>query len=135
MYKIQNMGLFNKLFSNSVEQKDKKPLPWIDLNTLNQLQTIKDRSIAKTQIIFKYSTRCGISRMVMNQFVEDFNFEDHQVDLHYLDLIRYREISNAVANTFNVVHESPQILIIRNGTVVKHASHGSVNDIDLNQFV
>lgn len=133
--KIQNMGLFNKLFSNSVEQKEENVLPWLDLNSINQIQAIKDKSTSKTQIIFKHSTRCGISRMVMKQFVEDFGFSENQLDLYYLDLIAYREVSNAVANTFNVVHESPQLLVIKNGVVVKYESHGSINDLDLNRFI
>ncbi|MGE5943279.1 MAG: bacillithiol system redox-active protein YtxJ, partial [Flavobacteriales bacterium] len=120
------MGLFSKLFSSSVEQKEENTLPWVDLNHISQLQTIKDKSAVKTQVIFKHSTRCGISRMVMNQFVEDFEFSQNQLDLYYLDLIAYREVSNAVTNTFNVVHESPQLLVIKNGIVAKHASHGTI---------
>lgn len=129
------MGLFNKLFSSSVEQKEEKILPWIDLNTINQLQTIKDISATKTQVIFKHSTRCSISRMVIKQFAEDFEFSENQMDLYYLDLIAYREVSNMVANTFNVVHESPQVLVIKNGIAVTHESHGSINDLDLNRFI
>lgn len=129
------MGLFNKLFSGSSEQKVEKTLPWIDLNVANQLQTIKDKSTIKTQLIFKHSTRCGISRMVKNQFIEDYGFSESQVDLYYLDLIAYREVSNAVAHTFNVVHESPQLLVIKNGMVVMHESHGSINDLDLSIYL
>lgn len=134
-YKIQTMGLFNKLFSSSVEQKEEKVLPWIDLNTLDQLQAIKDKSTTKTQVIFKYSTRCGVSRMVKNQFVEDYEYNNHELDLYYLDLLTYREISNAVASRFNIVHESPQVLVIKNGIVVLHASHGAINNIDLKRFI
>jgi bacillithiol system protein YtxJ len=129
------MGLFDKLFSNSSEQKEEKTLPWIDLNAVSQLQTIKEASATKTQVIFKHSTRCGISRMVKNQFVEDYGFSENQVDLYYLDLIAYREVSNEVAHTFNVVHESPQLLVIKNGNVVMHESHGGINDLDLNRFI
>jgi bacillithiol system protein YtxJ len=129
------MGLFDKLFNNSSEQKEEKTLPWIDLNAVSQLQTIKDASATKTQVIFKHSTRCGISRMVKNQFIEDYGFSENQVDLYYLDLIAYREVSNTVAHTFNVVHESPQLLVIKNGIAVMHESHGSINDLDLNRFI
>ncbi|OYX28571.1 MAG: cytosolic protein [Flavobacteriales bacterium 32-35-8] len=129
------MGLFNKLFSNSVEQKDENTLPWVDLNTINQIQAIIDTSATKPQVIFKHSTRCGISRMVIKQFAEDFKFSDHQLDLYYLDVIAYREVSNAVAHTFNVVHESPQLLVIKNSNVIMHDSHGGINDLDLNRFI
>jgi bacillithiol system protein YtxJ len=33
------------------------------------------------------------------------------------------------------MHESPQLLVIKNGVVVAHDSHGGVNAIDLNSFI
>ncbi len=62
------MGLFNKLFSSSPEEKETNVLPWIPLTELGQLQDIESKSATKTQVIFKHSTRCGISRMVIKQF-------------------------------------------------------------------
>jgi bacillithiol system protein YtxJ len=56
-------------------------------------------------------------------------------DLYYLDLLSYRDISNEVSNTFQVHHQSPQLVIVRNGIAVAHASHGAINDMDLKQFV
>ena len=129
------MGLFNKLFSGSSEKKEEKILPWIALNDIKQLDEILVKSKTKTQVIFKHSTRCGISSMVMNQFVSNYNFNEQQLDLYYLDLLNYRDVSNEVGYKFQVMHESPQLLVLKNGVVVAHASHGSINDIDLNRFV
>lgn len=129
------MGLFNKLFGGSGEQKEEKTLPWIDLTEIDQLQTIKKVSTSKTQIIFKHSISCGISRMVKNQFVEDYNFNESDVDLYYLDLINNRAVSNAVEDIFQVIHESPQVLVIKKGVVVAHDSHGGINDLDLKSFI
>ncbi|MEL0456690.1 bacillithiol system redox-active protein YtxJ [Flavobacteriaceae bacterium SZ-1-7] len=128
------MGLLNKIFGSSTETTEEKQLSWISLTELQQLEEIKTKSETKTQFIFKHSTRCGISRMVKNQFEKDFDFDENQADLYYLDLIAYRDISNAIAETFQVVHESPQLLVVKNGTVVAHASHGAVNDLDLQRF-
>ncbi|MCB0463303.1 MAG: bacillithiol system redox-active protein YtxJ [Flavobacteriaceae bacterium] len=129
--------MFKKLFgvstSSTTNKKEEKVLPWIHLNTLDQLKAIEDKSKTKTQIIFKHSTRCGISRMVMNQFVEAYDV-DADFDLYYLDLLSYRDVSNEVGFKFQVMHESPQLLIIKNGVVVEHASHGSINAIDLSRF-
>ena len=129
------MGLFNKLFGNSEEQKNEKNLSWIDLTEIDQLQTIKKLSFNKTQIIFKHSIRCSISRMVKNQFVEDYALNEQDADLYYLDLINNRTVSNAVEDLFKVVHESPQVLVIKNGVVVAHDSHGAINDLDLKSFL
>jgi bacillithiol system protein YtxJ len=71
----------------------------------------------------------------MNRFVEDYGYSGEAFDLYYLDIIGYREISNAIAHRFNVVHESPQVLVIKNGTVVAQASHGAISGLDLKAFV
>lgn len=127
------MGFFKSIFGSS-EAKEEKVLPWQSLSNIDQLSEIERRSMIKTQLIFKHSTRCGISRMVMNQFVEQFDLED-QVDLYYLDLLSYRDVSNEAGYKFQVIHQSPQLLVIKNGITVAHASHGSINDIDLKRYV
>lgn len=127
------MGLINKLFGAS-EPKEEKVLPWIPLNNLQQLNHITEKSKTKTQAIFKHSTRCGISRMVMNQFVYAFDI-DSNLDLYYLDLLSYRDVSNETGFKFQVMHQSPQLIIIKNGVAVAHASHGAINDVDLARFV
>jgi bacillithiol system protein YtxJ len=129
------MSIFNKIFKSSKETKEEKVLPWIPLNSLGQLNFIKKKSATKTQVIFKHSTRCGISKMVMNQFIDAFELTEKEMDLYYLDLLSYREVSDEVGHFFQVFHQSPQLLVIKNGIVVAHASHGAINDIDLNKFV
>lgn len=127
------MGLFDKIFKT--EKKEEKVLPWIPLNAIPQLNYIAEKSKTKTQVIFKHSTRCGISRMVINQFVEMYQFTEKDLDLYYLDLLNHREVSNEVGYKFQVMHESPQLLVIKNGVVVTHASHGAINNIDLASFL
>ncbi|GAA3630393.1 bacillithiol system redox-active protein YtxJ [Flavivirga jejuensis] len=129
------MGLLNKIFGGTGETKEEKVIPWIPLNEMPQLNFIEKKSATKTQVIFKHSTRCGISSMVMRQFVSSYNLTEKDLDLYYLDLINYRDVSNEVGYKFQVMHESPQLLVIRNGVVVAHASHGAINEIDLNSFV
>lgn len=129
------MNFIKKLFGTTAEVKDTKLLPWIVLNSLDQLSEIEAKSITKTQVIFKHSTRCGISRMVISQFESEFEVSENSLDLYYLDLLNHRDISNAIAERYNVVHESPQLLIIKNGTAVANASHGSINDLDLSGFI
>ena len=129
------MGLFSNIFNNSFETKEQKALPWKVLTTLRQLDDIIEKSLIKPQVIFKHSIRCGISRMVKKQFENDFNLSDDALDLYYLDLLSYRDISNEIQNTFNVQHESPQLIILANKNAVAHASHGAINDLDLKTFL
>lgn len=125
--------MFKKLFGSS-EPREEKVLPWILLTSLDQLQEIAEKSKGKTQLIFKHSTRCGISRMVKNQFIENYNLETN-ADLYYLDLLSYRDVSNEVGYKFNVLHQSPQLLIIKNDIVAKHASHGAINNLNYVNYV
>ena len=128
------MSFIKKLFGTTTEVKDTKLVPCIALNSIEHLKEIEAKSATKTQVIFKHSTRCGISRMVLSQFEKDFDTSSTNLDLHFLDLLNHRDISNAIAERFNVVHESPQLLIIKNGIAVSNASHGSINDLDLQQY-
>ncbi len=129
------MGFIDKLFGGSKEVKEEKILPWIPLNDMQQLNFIEKKSKTKAQVIFKHSTRCGISRMVINQFVDNYNLSENNLDLYYLDLLSFKEVSNEVGYKFQVIHQSPQLLVIKNGVVVAHESHGALNGIDLSEFV
>lgn len=128
------MGFFSNLFKAS-EPKETKLLPWIALADLQQIQDIKERSNTKTQVVFKHSTSCGISRMVLKQFVSAYALTENDLDLYYLDLLSYRNVSNEIGHTFQVMHESPQLLVIKNGVVVIHSSHGGINAIELEKYL
>ncbi|MFD2727506.1 bacillithiol system redox-active protein YtxJ [Hyunsoonleella rubra] len=128
------MGLLNKLFGEKTEREE-KVLPWIPLNDAGQIDYIRQKSGITAQVIFKHSTRCGISSMVQRQFIKDYNFGEKELDLYYLDILSYRNISDLVAEKFQLMHESPQLLVVKNGELVAHASHGQVNEVDLSRFV
>lgn len=128
------MKLFKSLLGNKTP-KEEKLLPWIPLNTIPQLNYIAEKSKTKTQVIFKHSTRCGISKMVINQFVDNYQLNEKDLDLYYLDLLNYRDVSNEVGYKFQVMHQSPQLLVIQNGITVAHASHSAINTIQLEDFV
>lgn len=112
----------------------KKELPWIKLESMAQLETIAENSKSKTQVIYKHSSTCGISRMVLNMFTETYD-TDLDIDLYFLTIQNHRDVSNAIADKFVVRHESPQLLIIKNGEVVFHTSHGAIADINLKDFL
>jgi len=100
-------------------------MTWVNLTSLDQLNEIKNAD--GYSLIFKHSTRCSISMMAKRNF--EFNWEVIPVDtkLYFLDLISFREISNSVAEVFNVAHQSPQILLIKDGDCVLEASHSDIS--------
>lgn len=131
------MGIFSGIFGGSKNEdgKEVSEIPWKPLNTIAQIEDIKKQSNARPQVIFKHSTSCGISRMVLNMFKSDYGLEEGQMDFYFLDLLSNRDVSHEVASVFGVMHQSPQLLIIKNGVVVVHDSHGSISDIKLEQYI
>lgn len=102
---------------------------WIELTDPSQLQQIKERSGHVPQVIFKHSTRCSISSVAKSRL--ERTEPPANVDFYYLDLIRHRDISNKIAEDFAVYHESPQILLIKNGECVYDESHSGISMDDI----
>ncbi len=126
------MSFFKNLFnSNKPEKELEKNIPWKTITSVSQLDEIVEKSKTKTVLVFKHSTRCGISRMVLNQFEREFIFEEGNLELYILDLLSYRNVSNEIALRFEVVHQSPQLLVIKNGICVKHGSHQEILEIKI----
>jgi bacillithiol system protein YtxJ len=96
-------------------------MKWIPLTSEDQLIEIRERSATLPQVIFKHSTRCGTSSMVLNRLERADAPES--VDFYFLDLISHRNLSNKIAEEFSVYHESPQVLLIKNGECVYDESH------------
>ncbi len=123
------MALFGNIFK---ETKTTSNFNWIILNNEIQLDEILKNSKDKTVVIFKHSTRCGVSRGVLKQFESENNSKTKNMDFYYLDLLNFREISNAIAVKFNIEHQSPQLIVLKNGKVIANASHYDILSIQLN---
>src|SRR5690606_32327679 len=122
------MGLFDKFFgSPSDPDINENVVKWENLTDLSQLDQIIEESNKKIIVIFKMSTRCGVSRMAFNVFEKDFDYNEEQVKCYYLDILNYRTVSNEVADRFKIIHESPQLLVLKNGRVIDDKSHGNID--------
>lgn len=131
------MGFFDKMFKSErdIAKREIINVPWEELSNIETLEEMEEISNEKPVAILKHSTSCGISRMVLRQFEQEYDLQDGQAKLYFLDLLRHRDISNRIASKFNVPHESPQLIIIKNGKVVYDASHSEISAGSLNQFV
>lgn len=98
---------------------------WIPLTDEKQLEEIVGNSNTVPLVIFKHSTRCSISSMAKNR-LDKKNAPDG-IDFYFLDLIKYRSLSNKIADQFGISHQSPQILIIQNGECIYHESHSGID--------
>ena len=124
------MGLINRLFGGTEALATDK-FPWVSLTNSEQLEDIEVRSNNKVQVIFKYSSRCGINRIVMKEFEKAYESSQQDFDFYFLDILSFRSVSKTIATRFEVIHESPQVLVIKKGVVVVHASHSEINRLDL----
>lgn len=94
---------------------------WIPLKDPAELENIKSMSRHEPQVIFKHSSRCGTSSMIKNRL--ERAGAQPKLSFHFLDLISYRDLSNKIAEDFGIEHESPQVLLIKNGRCVYNESH------------
>jgi bacillithiol system protein YtxJ len=119
------MSFFNSIFGASDSDSQPANINWTQLTDLGQLNDISSLSFDKPVLIFKHSTRCSISRMALKQFENEFNLAD-QVIPYFLDLLEYRPISNEIASRFQVVHQSPQLILIKDGNAIYDVSHSDI---------
>jgi bacillithiol system protein YtxJ len=98
---------------------------WIHLTDEEQLKQILNKSQVKPQVIFKHSTRCSISTVALQRLQKVSQPED--IDFYFLDLLSYRHLSNKIAEAFKVNHESPQILLIKDGDCIYEESHMGIS--------
>lgn len=114
------MGFFSS-------NKTSASVNWTPLTSIEQLNELTELSKEKTVVIFKHSTRCSISIMSKSRMDSNWDGTDEDAIMVYLDLIKYRDLSNQIALDFNIMHESPQVLVIKNGVCTYSATHGNID--------
>lgn len=100
-------------------------MQWKNITDPNQISDIQKET--GYSLIFKHSTRCSVSMMAKKRFELDWDAIPADTNLYFLDLISYRAISAQIAETFQVHHESPQILLIKDGQCILDASHSDIS--------
>jgi bacillithiol system protein YtxJ len=120
------MSFFNKIFGSDEPQNSSSSF-WKIIESDEDLKNAVAKSFEKKIVVFKHSTRCHISKMVLKNFESEVNNTDKNVDYYFLDLIAHRPISNKIAEEFGITHQSPQLIVVENGKAVKDASHQSIS--------
>ena len=77
--------------------------------------------------VLKHSTRCSVSRFVLKRLEEEWTLPSGEIPFYILDLLAYRNLSDAIARKLNVVHESPQLLLIAAGKCICNRSHEAIS--------
>lgn len=108
-------------------------IQWKNLTTVQQLDELSQDN--QIHVIFKHSTRCSVSSMAKRSLEYSQDLLPDSYSLYYLDLISFRDVSNAVAKRWNISHESPQVLIIKGDECLYHASHSDIEMADIVKFI
>src|SRR4051812_36561678 len=94
---------------------------WLTLVSETQLEEISRNSFdpaIKSILIFKHSSRCSTSSLSVNRLERRWDLPDNELPTYFLDLIKYPQLSSDIARIFRVRHESPQVLLIKDGKCI-----------------
>jgi bacillithiol system protein YtxJ len=115
------MGLFSK------SSAPISSFPWKEVTSIEEFNEMLNAPTDKAKLFFKHSTRCSISSMALKGFEREWNVSSDDFELYFVDLIAHRDISNAIAAESHVEHQSPQVVVWRNGEVIYNASHHHID--------
>ncbi len=115
------MGLFSK------SSAPISSFPWKEITSVEEFNEMLNAPTDKAKLFFKHSTRCSISSMALKGFEREWNVSSDDFELYFVDLIAHRDISNAIAAESHVEHQSPQVVVWRNGLVIYNASHHHID--------
>ena len=108
---------------------------WKPITSIEDVYAILNASKDKPQIIFKDSVTCGISAYAKERLSNGSDLMTETADFNYLDLLSYRSVSNFIAQELNVIHQSPQIIVIKNREVVFRDSHHTIEPSKIKTYL
>lgn len=119
------MSFFDKIFGGKQEENQAKSF-WNYIKDEEDLRIAIENSYAYRIAIFKHSTSCFISKTVLRNLEKEIEESDEKGAFYFLDLLAHRNLSNKIAEDFDIRHESPQLIVIKNGKAINNASHQSI---------
>ena len=128
------MGLLKSLFRSGADDDNVNVINWSKIEIISDIDEIIDQSELNTIVIFKHSTRCGISNSVLRRFEKQTKPPMDQTNFYLLNVIQHRNISNEISQQLTIHHESPQLIIIKNREVIAHDSHYEILNMDLTGY-
>lgn len=130
------MGIFDGLLGKKDKKRKTRPLPFVLIGKMEQIEEMEELSTRKLIAVFKHSSRCATSRMAFNLFQKDFDSDwEENVQVCVVDVLNNCELSDEIANRFQVVHESPQLILIKDRGVVNYASHHRIVARVIEEFI
>lgn len=95
----------------------------------NEFEQLLARSHESPIVLFKHSTTCPISSAAYKQMSQVEN------DVSMVVVQRARNVSSEIAERTGIRHESPQVIVLRNGAAAWSASHFDITASAVEQAV
>jgi bacillithiol system protein YtxJ len=109
------------------KQKFGGNMMWNTIESEEQFKHALDESYKVNVVLYKHSPTCGISAAALERLESGFSEQlGNQIDLYYIDVLQSRTLSRHIADVMGVRHQSPQMLLIKDGKVIFHNSHYDV---------
>ena len=109
---------------------------WLPLTDPAQIEAALAGSQGRTIAFFKHSTRCSISKMALMFLEEDWDAQSPLVaEWYFVDILAHRPVSNQLAERLQETHESPQLLLVRDGECIYEASHNEIKADRIEAFL
>lgn len=122
------MGIFSK------QEETTSTIDWISLDSLEDLEQAFSSTNEKPALFFKHSTRCPISKMALSRFEKSWENKEN-INLYYIDLLKHRDVSNAIDEQTKVEHQSPQAIVFFKGETLYHASHNGISTEEILKLI
>ena len=121
-------------FGRKKSKENEEKINWIFIQQSADIEQIKEKSFEKPVVVFKHSTSCSISATALGRFERNWKTEIN-AETHLLDLLQHRDLSNQIAEIFGVQHQSPQLLVIKNGESIYAESHFGISAEEVEKVI
>jgi bacillithiol system protein YtxJ len=118
--------MWKKIIQKLKMDTGQESMNWSYISSRKDFKELLERSENQPQVIYKHSSRCSISYLSKQDLEGNMDTLTNIVDMHLLDVIEERDLSQYIAETLDVRHESPQVILIESGRVVWSGSHWEV---------
>jgi bacillithiol system protein YtxJ len=106
-----------------------------ELHTIEDLDRALSESTDHPVLIFKHSLTCPISTRAFQQFQTYLEAADSGVAYKLITIQTARQVSASATDKLAVIHQSPQVILVKNCTSVWDASHYAITSDSLDQAI
>ena len=103
------------------------PLNWKSLSTIEEFNRLVERSKDKPALVFKHRPSSPESTMAMETLQRDWTISPENLDLYMIDVMKDKEVTEAVTDMAGVMNEYPQVLLFADGVTMYDESREMIS--------